>query len=957
MMMVNTSAQVLIQHTFVQGLPSNFVFQSSSSDYGVFIATQKGVVQFDGYRFQKMDWAPNHTSSIFLIQNNIYFQDNRVGLLKYNLKTGKRTTLQSLNYQDNLGENDHYDNLFVDSKGRVWCTDFNAIKYYDRITKRIKRYIISDNYSESFKATFQELPSGEILVACTLGLYRINVDDYSIKLINHSGFSGSVRIDTNTFLFSSLNNELYSYEYIIGNLEANKSIKVPVNLKGICMYEDKQVLLYTHNAIYRTSFKGAEAKILINTKDAMINSVQYDRLTKMIWVSTNKGFFQYKDANESIEVLKSNAKKKGEFIESIIPDDKHNIWIASKSTLGYFDTAKKYHAIGLPQIIKQINSLYFNAKQFYMGTNEGLFSFKNGIVVPENIKIPVKKIAIDSDNQIWIIDSTNEVRVFNSDHIEQTMALGNQDDLFWRENIWKDIFIDAKQQVWLAGYMPNGYGIARYSSEKKLFKPIADLNNHNDFVSDYYNRITFYDANHLLFSGYGGLNILSSTGKITQKISTLEYNIDNDHLEGIYVDADKNIFFGTAEGLQYYDHKIQKINKITELDGLPSNDLLYGFTSLGNGTIAIGALDAITVIRNRDAFRTRLLERLVLTGIKIEEAILPVISNTIILNPDQHNLILYFSALNFELKEKVFYKYRINNGHWISLNNESTLSLNQIEQGNYTIEIQAQDNLGNIQQKKLIVNLDVKGPFYKKNWFSLLVLLFATLIIWLLLWYLFSRKRKIDLLSVRIKGAEMQTLRSQMNPHFIFNTLNSINSYIIENKREVASEYLTTFSKLMRNILDLSKHEIITLEKEISTLNLYMELEALRLENKFDYTIIIDKHIELELVKIPPLIIQPFVENAIWHGLHNKKENGHILIRVDEKDKNLLLVTVEDNGIGRKASSMLKKEQVKHKSYGIEITVNRLQLLDKHNGVEIIDLYNSENVAAGTRVEIKINID
>lgn len=208
-----------------------------------------------------------------------------------------------------------------------------------------------------------------------------------------------------------------------------------------------------------------------------------------------------------------------------------------------------------------------------------------------------------------------------------------------------------------------------------------------------------------------------------------------------------------------------------------------------------------------------------------------------------------------------------------------------------------------------------------------------------------------------IREAEMQTLRSQMNPHFIFNTLNSINSYIIENKREVASEYLTTFSKLMRNILDLSKHEVITLEKEIATLKLYMELEALRLENKFDYTITLDKNIEPDLVKIPPLIIQPFVENAIWHGLHNKKENGHIFIRVDEKDKNMLSVTVEDNGIGRTASGAMKKQQLNHKSYGIEITMNRLQLLNEHNGVEVIDLYNSENVATGTRVEIKINID
>ena len=207
-----------------------------------------------------------------------------------------------------------------------------------------------------------------------------------------------------------------------------------------------------------------------------------------------------------------------------------------------------------------------------------------------------------------------------------------------------------------------------------------------------------------------------------------------------------------------------------------------------------------------------------------------------------------------------------------------------------------------------------------------------------------------------IKEAEMQTLRSQMNPHFIFNTLNSINSYIIQHQTEVASEYLTTFSKLMRNILDLSKHETVSLTKEISTLNLYMELEALRLEHQFDYSIVVDKEISPEMIKVPPLIIQPFVENAIWHGLHNKKGNGHILIKITEQSESRLHISIEDNGIGRVASAALKKQQVNHKSYGIEITINRLQLLDEHNSVTVHDLYEGEK-ASGTRVEISINLD
>lgn len=205
-----------------------------------------------------------------------------------------------------------------------------------------------------------------------------------------------------------------------------------------------------------------------------------------------------------------------------------------------------------------------------------------------------------------------------------------------------------------------------------------------------------------------------------------------------------------------------------------------------------------------------------------------------------------------------------------------------------------------------------------------------------------------------LKEAEMQTLRSQMNPHFIFNTLNSINSYIIQSKSEAASGYLTTFSKLMRNVLELSRSKTITLKAELQTLELYLQLEALRLEHKFSYTIAVADEVEVELLKIPPLIIQPFVENAIWHGLHNKAENGHLLIDITEVENNRLKIIIEDNGVGRLASSKLKKGQTNHKSYGIDITINRIKMLDEGNEVRIIDLYQQEK-ATGTRIEIFLN--
>lgn len=203
---------------------------------------------------------------------------------------------------------------------------------------------------------------------------------------------------------------------------------------------------------------------------------------------------------------------------------------------------------------------------------------------------------------------------------------------------------------------------------------------------------------------------------------------------------------------------------------------------------------------------------------------------------------------------------------------------------------------------------------------------------------------------------EMKMLRSQMNPHFLFNSLNSINSFIIQQKSKEASSYLTTFSKLMRNILDNSRLESISIEKEIETLKMYLELESVRLEQKFDYQIIIDKNIDIESIKAPPLILQPFVENAIWHGLHNKLTQGNLIVEILQK-KEKVVFKITDDGIGRKASALLQNIETKHKSFGIQITIDRIMLANKNNKFEITDLYNNEQQAIGTEVQLEINTE
>ena len=207
---------------------------------------------------------------------------------------------------------------------------------------------------------------------------------------------------------------------------------------------------------------------------------------------------------------------------------------------------------------------------------------------------------------------------------------------------------------------------------------------------------------------------------------------------------------------------------------------------------------------------------------------------------------------------------------------------------------------------------------------------------------------------------EMQALRAQMNPHFIFNCLNSINMFILENNKLQASEYLSKFSKLIRLILQNSQEAYIPLERELDALKLYLELESLRFEQRFEYKIIQDEALDTTMLKVPPLIIQPYAENAVWHGLMHKNEMGHLTIELYIKDE-MLYYEITDDGIGRKQAAALKsKSAAMHKSMGMRITTNRLQMLQKQNhhenAVSIIDLMLADGSPGGTEVQIKIPV-
>jgi LytS/YehU family sensor histidine kinase len=213
----------------------------------------------------------------------------------------------------------------------------------------------------------------------------------------------------------------------------------------------------------------------------------------------------------------------------------------------------------------------------------------------------------------------------------------------------------------------------------------------------------------------------------------------------------------------------------------------------------------------------------------------------------------------------------------------------------------------------------------------------------------------------KMADVEMQALRAQMNPHFIFNCLNSINRYIVKSDQATASLYLTRFAKLIRLILDNSNTKNVILSNELEALKLYIEMEALRFDKKFTYSIVVDESVNTDSVEVPPLIIQPYVENAIWHGLLHKETDGYLRISVAMISGNMIECVIEDNGIGReKANELKSKSATTRKSLGMKLTENRLSLLNKYAqltaSVDIIDLKSEDTSSEGTKVILRIPV-
>jgi len=452
-------------------------------------------------------------------------------------------------------------------------------------------------------------------------------------------------------------------------------------------------------------------------------------------------------------------------------------------------------------------------------------------------------------------------------------------------------------------------------------------------------------------------------------------------IHGLAPDNKGNIWFNTDRSIFQLNTKTGTITMLAEKDGyLTQNLAAFTGTKDNDGDIYINAGNDAGFYRISPDKYVFSPSSVYLESLKINQQPFPLSTRInhaeeLSLKYFENNIILETGIIDFYSNGKGHIRYKLEtegkNGDWQYAPAYYTIRFEGLSPEKYKLILQSSNaaNEFNGPIKTLLIN--ISPAFWNTWWFRVIAMIFLVDLIYSFVRWRMRRNFKLQLersekeiqvaeLKQKATELEMQALRAQMNPHFIFNSLNSINRFILQNDRAQASEYLTKFSKLVRMILQNSQASFITLEGELEALGLYLEMEALRFNYHFNYKISVPKDLDTEELKVPPLIIQPYVENAIWHGLMHKEEKGDLDIEVSQELDHIYF-KVTDNGIGRKrASELASKSATKHKSMGLKITAHRIAMMQNSNGsespVKINDLVNPDGTAAGTEVIIKMPV-
>ena len=546
----------------------------------------------------------------------------------------------------------------------------------------------------------------------------------------------------------------------------------------------------------------------------------------------------------------------------------------------------------------------------------------------DTVKIPFFKPSANYDINIYFIDydsSRNWLYTSNRNSIirydinkKEITALG--EDLIFgpvkKEMAFLKFKLDDKHRIWI---MIQAYGI-------RIIDPVtlACI----DSIPFGEKGLLKNDCTDIKYGGKNRMMLKSGDGIIVYDYAekrSVFFNYSNGYsyqLPKSYLYCNNHLFIGQMGLVEYYD--LENFNKF--------NFKLRPFLN----TLTAGSVNVFTRSSNDSASSVRL-------------------------RWWQNNLSFTFSATEFFFAERIEYAYQLSgfDKEWQYTNSiNRKINYTRLKPGKYIFKLMAQVEGGNWKEKPVEYTLIIVPAWWQTDLFKVFCILLT-----LGAGFYFYRKRILDIKKKEqqktqhekeLLELEAKALRAQMNPHFIFNSMNSIKSLINKNENDAAASYLTTFSKLIRTLFQNSDKREVSLYEELETCKLYAQLEKMRFGDKVEFVFDIDPSLDLKDIKVPALIIQPFIENAIWHGLVPKETGGKVTVVV-QRTNDAVECIIDDNGIGRELSKQYKAQyEATHESKGIGLTQSRLEmdklLNEREDSIQIIDKKNENGVVAGTTI-------
>jgi ligand-binding sensor domain-containing protein/anti-sigma regulatory factor (Ser/Thr protein kinase) len=939
--------------SYLEGLPTQTIYDLFHDSKGyIYLGTDKGLIRFNGTQFTRIAFKENLSNAI--------------------------------------------NNICEDANGRIWCKNFsNQVFYLENDTLKINKTLQEKVKNEGNIKEF-DIDNNTLYIACQYTVFKYDINKNEIKdIIRNANKSNDKEfIDIK---FNAKNNAIYvsSLADII-EIKNNKvsTLQNANGQKNISIHENKIYVDYkfSNNKIYNLSDNKIINTTLFTDEKIFINYLRSSG--DDLWICSNNGLYRINTSLNKIDkVILPNRR-----ISDVISDHENNIWISTLDEGIFFIPNKD---------VTQLHPLndFSNAKLSYTRIVEGpantIFAGTNlGKIIQinnEGTLLNLYKSIYNSETEFLFFDSLEGklyhtlgyINIKNQKH-EQAIQFGKSlypDD--------KGNFIICNYS--LAGIIPknqnatinfsNKYAVASdkyggiynyivlekvrsrvgYYSPKekqyyigttkglKIIKPDyeSEFIVLNDSIPIVAYDIKENDKGVWVASVQHGL-LLIKNNKIIKQYSKANGLSSNNCRKFCYV---KNqIWLITDEGIDVINpekNEIKNISNALSIKGININDILYLEDKIWLAT-SEGILNFPENINLQFAKPIIYIKKSFAKGNEIHP--------NSILNYSANDIDIHFDVIHYKSQGNAIVQYRLL-GYDSLWQTESVFknSINYLSlaPGNYTLQIQAlaDDSLSGISE----FSFTIKKPFWLSWWFISLAIFIGVYILYLVYQLAVKRTRKQELIKEKLALSQLTALRSQMNPHFLFNVLNAVQGLIYANKKNDATEYLGKFSDLMRKTLEHSDKQEISLTKELETLKIYIELEAARFDNDFNYQLNVSSDINTDEIKIPSMIIQPYVENAIKHGLMHKRGIKKLNISIQfTNSKNAIEVLIDDNGIGREASKEINMQRKKHQSFATAAIESRVKLLNKileqPITIEIIDKKTNDNIATGTYVKIIIPI-